>query len=183
MPAGTPFDPERHDGVRRHVGNNGSTPWRERYTMRAMPVSWNRLASAAARTSGFGIGAWLLFASGGALAHHGTSQYVMTEEIRLTGTVAEWTFESPHSWLRLQVTEPDGAVGEWSIESAPPGYMAAQGWSGASLERGERVTVLVSPLRDDAEPRRGILLEIDPADAEALVVRPRGRFGRPATLE
>lgn len=148
-----------------------------------MPVSWNRLLPAAVRASVLGLGASLLFASGGAVAHHGTSQYIMTEEIALTGTVAEWTFEPPHSWLRLQVTGPNGAVGEWSIESAPPGYMEAQGWSEASLERGDRVTVLISPLRDETEPRRGILLEVDPADGEALIVRPRGRFGRPATLE
>ncbi len=106
----------------------------------------------------------------------------MTEEISLTGTVAEWTFRNPHSWLRLDVTGPAGRVTEWSIESAPPGYMADQGWSATSLEPGEAVTVLISPLRDEDEPYRGILLEIDPADGEALIVRPRGRFGRPATL-
>jgi hypothetical protein len=105
----------------------------------------------------------------------------MTEEISLTGTVKEWTFQNPHSWLRLDVTGRDGAVTEWSIESAPPNYMARQGWSAQSLERGAEVTILISPLRNGNEPNRGILLEIAPADGEALVVRPPGRFGRPPT--
>jgi hypothetical protein len=107
----------------------------------------------------------------------------MSEEISLTGTVREWTFGNPHTWLWLDVTAPDGEVTEWSIESAPPSYMAQQGWSAASLERGEQVTILISPLRNENEPNRGILLEIDPANGRALIVRPPGRFGRPATAE
>lgn len=129
------------------------------------------------------LGLGLLSCAATAFAHHGTSEYVMTEEIRLTGTVTEWTFGNPHTWLRLDVTGPDGETTEWSIESAPPNYMAGQGWSDTSLEHGEEVTILISPLRDEDEPNRGILLEIDPANGEELIVRPRGRFGRPATLE
>jgi hypothetical protein len=128
------------------------------------------------------VGFGLLWCAG-AFAHHGTSQYVMTEERSLTGTVTEWTFRNPHSWLRLGVTGPDGAVTEWSIESAPPNYMARQGWSAESLERGDEVTILISPLRNGNEPNRGILLEIVAGNGEALIVRPPGRFGRPARAE
>lgn len=125
----------------------------------------------------------LLGCAATASAHHGTSEYVMTEELTLTGTVKEWTFGNPHTWLWLDVTTADGSVIEWSIESAPPGYMARQGWSEKSLERGEEVTVLISPLRNRRQPNRGILLEIDAASGPALVVRPPGRFGRPAKTE
>jgi len=130
---------------------------------------------------GFGLG--VLLCAAVAFAHHGTSEYVMTEEISLTGTVKEWTFQNPHSWLRLDVTGPDGEMTEWSIESAPPNYMARQGWSAESLARGDEVTILISPLRNENDPNRGILLEIDAAGGKALVVRPPGRFGRPATAE
>jgi hypothetical protein len=130
-----------------------------------------------------GLGLSLLGCAGTAFAHHGTAEYIMTEEISLTGTVNEWTFENPHSWLRLDVRAPDGEVTAWSIESAPPNYMARQGWSAESLERGEEVTILISPLRNEDEPHRGILLEIDPGDGEALIVRPPGRFGRPAKAD
>ena len=133
--------------------------------------------------SGPGLGLGALSCAAAAFAHHGTSEYVMTEEIALSGTVKEWTFQNPHSWLRLDVTGPNGEVTEWSIESAPPNYMARQGWSAESLDRGEEVAILISPLRNDNEPNRGILLEIDPANGEALVVRPPGRFGRPATAK
>lgn len=127
---------------------------------------------------GLGLGALLCAQT--ALTHHGTSEYVMTQEVSLTGTVKEWAFQNPHSWLWLDVTGADGDIAEWSIESAPPNYMARQGWSAQSLARGDEVTVLISPLRNQNEPNRGILLEIDPARGDKLIVRPRGRFGRPA---
>jgi hypothetical protein len=130
-----------------------------------------------------GLGLSLLLYAATAVPHHGTSAYDMTEEISLTGTVKEWRFQNPHTWLWLDVAGPDGEVTEWSIESAPPNYMARQGWSAESLERGEEVTILISPLRNEDEPNSGILLEIDPANGEALIVRPLGQFGRPATAE
>ena len=39
-------------------------------------------------------------------AHHGTSAYDMSTEISLTGTVKEWTFGNPHTWLWLTVPSP-----------------------------------------------------------------------------
>lgn len=62
--------------------------------------------------------AWLA-GMGLALAHHGTSTHEMNTELALTGTVTEWTFRNPHSWLTLAVTPATGPVEEWSIESAP----------------------------------------------------------------
>jgi len=110
-------------------------------------------------------------------AHHGTSTYEMNVEIRLTGTVKEWTFNNPHSWLWITVPGSSGGNEEWSIESAPPNYLTGQGWSASTLKTGEKLTAVISPLRGEA--RRGILLEVIRSDGKTLVVRPRGSFGRP----
>lgn len=112
-------------------------------------------------------------------AHHGTSSYDMNTEIRLTGTVKSWTFGNPHTWLWLNVQDARGKQ-EWSVESAPPNYLSAQGWSAGTLKAGEELTILISPLR--AEPLRGILLEVKRSNGETLIVRPRGSFGRPASV-
>jgi hypothetical protein len=104
----------------------------------------------------------------------------MNTEVRLTGTVKQWTFENPHTWLWLEVAGPGGGGVEWSIESAPPNYLSARGWSRSTLKVGQRLTALVSPLR--TEPRRAILLEVQRSSGETLVVRPRGAFGRPAAV-
>ena len=73
-----------------------------------------------------------------------------------------------------------GPVEEWSIESAPPTYLAGQGWSVSTLKAGEKLTALVSPLK--GEPKRAILLEVTRASGETLIVRPRGSFGRPSQI-
>jgi hypothetical protein len=113
--------------------------------------------------------------------HHGTSTYDMTTEIQLTGAVKEWTFGNPHSWLWLTVPTPQKQTLEWSIESAPPNYLMAQGWSPTTLKAGETLTVSISPLKN--EPRRGILLEVKRSSGEILIVRPRGSFGRPSSVK
>jgi hypothetical protein len=110
-------------------------------------------------------------------AHHGTSTYDMNTEISLTGTVKEWTFGNPHTWLWLTVSAPQKPAEEWSIESAPPIYLAGQGWSVSTLKAAETLTALISPLK--GEPKRGILLEVKRSSGERLIVRPRGSFGRP----
>jgi hypothetical protein len=109
-------------------------------------------------------------------AHHGTSLYDMEKEIVLTGTVKEWSWRNPHTWLTLEVPASTGIVEEWSIESAPPAYMARQGWSATTFKSGETLAVTISLLK--AGPRAGILLEAARGQGEVLVVRPRGSFGR-----
>jgi hypothetical protein len=104
----------------------------------------------------------------------------MTKEVSLTGTVKEWTFNNPHSWLWLNVKPSQGTVEEWSIESAPPNYLTRQGWSASTLKAGENITILTSPLK--GEPKRGILLEVKRSGGETLIVRPRGSFGRPISV-
>jgi hypothetical protein len=123
----------------------------------------------------------VLILSSVVLAHHGTSLYEMNREITLKGTIKEWSFGNPHTWLWLNVTASDGKAEEWSIESAPPTYLAGQGWSAATLKPGEEITALVSPRRGEA--RSGILLEVHRKDGEVLMVRPRGSFGRPRSVD
>ena len=122
----------------------------------------------------------LAILSGWLFGHHGTSTYDMNTEIRLTGIVKQWTFGNPHSWLWLDIPAAQKPAEEWSIESAPRSYLSRQEWSPSTLKACEQLTVLISPLK--TEPRRGILLEVKRPSGETLIVRPRGSFGRPATL-
>lgn len=117
------------------------------------------------------LGLILLFAP-----HHGTSTYDMDREIPVTGTIKEWSFANPHTWLWLTVSPTE----EWSIEGAPPNFLLRQGWSPTTLRAGEKLTVLISPLK--GQPKRGILLELKRSNGATLVMRPRGSFGRPARV-
>ena len=56
-----------------------------------------------------------------ALAHHSFAMFDKSVEKVATGTVVRWEFNVPHSWLRMNVKNPDGTETLWSFEgSAPP---------------------------------------------------------------
>jgi Family of unknown function (DUF6152) len=111
-------------------------------------------------------------------AHHGTSLYAMDKEIVLTGTIKEWSWRNPHTWLYLRVPGVDGQLDEWSLESAPPAYLARQGWSETTFTAGEKVSATICLLKTPDGSKTAILLEVAREHGEVLVVRPPGSFGR-----
>jgi len=66
----------------------------------------------------------LLLTASVAFAHHSFAMFDHTVEKVATGTVARWAFNVPHSWLYLNVKNPDGTETLWSFEgSAPTGLL------------------------------------------------------------
>ena len=111
-------------------------------------------------------------------AHHGTSLYAMDKEIVLTGTIKEWAWRNPHTWLYLRVPGVGGQLDEWNLESAPPAYLARQGWSETTFTAGEKVSATICLLKTPDGSKTGILVEVARENREVLVVRPPGSFGR-----
>jgi hypothetical protein len=110
-------------------------------------------------------------------AHHGVSTYDMQKEAVLEGTVKEWRWGNPHTWLYLTVTGGDGKTENWSIEGAPPNWMTGQGWTTTSLKSGEKVSIKFHPSR--LEPKGGILMEVHQSDGKVLKVNRPARLGGP----
>lgn len=48
----------------------------------------------------------------------------------------------------MMVPDENGELVEWSIEAGSPNQMSRKGWSKRSLVPGEKVTVILGPLRD-----------------------------------
>jgi hypothetical protein len=85
-----------------------------------------------------------------ALAHHSNSAYQVDKIITLTGTVKEWQWSNPHTWLYLTVRAEDGTEQEWAVEGRAPGVLRRAGWDSAILQPGETVTVHASPSKNGA---------------------------------
>src|SRR3990167_4757600 len=83
-----------------------------------------------------------------ALAHHSNSFYQVDQIITLTGTVKEWRWMNPHTWLHITVVGEDGKPQEWAVEGRAPGILGRAGWDNASLKPGETVTVHASPAKN-----------------------------------
>jgi hypothetical protein len=84
-----------------------------------------------------------------ASAHHSFAMFDRTVQLEVEGVVKDFQFTNPHSWIQLMVTPAGGgAAAEWSIEALSPNVLGRAGWKKNTLKPGDRVKVLVNPLRN-----------------------------------
>ena len=50
-----------------------------------------------------------------ALAHHSTVMFAKDKEVKLTGTVTQFSYTNPHALIRIMVPWPEGSPVEWRI--------------------------------------------------------------------
>jgi hypothetical protein len=108
---------------------------------------------------------WALGA-GSASAHHSTGMFDQARTVKLVGTVKQFQWTNPHSWIQLDVTNEAGVKEEWSIEGNSPNQLIRLGWKPGTLKAGDTVTLLVKPMRDGA--KGGMFVEITLADGTVL---------------
>ncbi|HMB72530.1 MAG TPA: DUF6152 family protein [Gammaproteobacteria bacterium] len=112
----------------------------------------------------------VLLASTPAIAHHSNSAYQVDEIITLEGTVTEWRWSNPHTWLMMSVENDAGEVVEWAVEGRAPGILGRAGWNRDVLRPGETVTVHASPSKDGSAV--GIIARVTKDDGTVLGNRP-----------
>ena len=81
-------------------------------------------------------------------AHHSFAMFDRDQEIVKTGTVVRWAFNNPHSWLYLNVKNPDGTETLWSFEGSAPQSLLTRGITGSTFEPGAIVTLSYCPMKD-----------------------------------
>lgn len=101
-----------------------------------------------------------------AISHHSNSSYQVDQIISLTGTVKEWQWVNPHTWLIMTVQDQDGTATEWAVEGRAPGILRRAGWSSTSFTAGETVQIYASPQKDGAPV--GIISRVTKADGTVL---------------
>ena len=86
--------------------------------------------------------------AGPATAHHAFAMFDTNREVTLDGTVKEFQWTNPHTWVQLLVKDSGGKEVEWSIEGSSPNNLARFGWTRNSLKSGDRVQAVVHPMKD-----------------------------------
>ena len=112
-----------------------------------------------------------------AFAHHSFAMFDAEKKATLEGTVKEFQWTNPHSWILMNVANQQGQMEQWAIEMGAPGGLARQGWLPKTLTPGMPVKVVIHPLRDGKSG--GQFLAVTLPDGKVMG-NPAGRGPAPA---
>ena len=107
-----------------------------------------------------------VLASAPALAHHSFAMFDRQKEVTLKGTVKEFQWTNPHSFIEIEVADAQGLTTPYSIEMNSPNNLTRQGWKSTALKPGDKVTLVMNPLRDGS--KGGLFISVMLPDGKVL---------------
>ena len=111
------------------------------------------------------------------LAHHSPAAFEAQKTVTLVGTVKEFRWQNPHTWIEMMVPNEKGQEVLWAVELTSPTYLVKNGWKSTTLKPGDKVTVVGRPLKS-GEPGSAIFTSLTLADGRTLTER-AARLGGP----
>ena len=99
-------------------------------------------------------------------AHHSPAAFDRTKEVKLVGTVKEFRWQNPHTWIEVIVPDEKGKDVLWGVELTSPTYLIRAGWKSNIIKPGDKVTVVVNPLKSGEFG--GIFVSMTLADGRKL---------------
>jgi hypothetical protein len=100
-----------------------------------------------------------------ALAHHSfTATYFEDRTVKIAGTVKQFQFRNPHSFVHVEAPDENGAMHRWSVEWGGSAQLSNQGLAAATLRPGDVVEITGNPGRDAADHRVRMLYLLRPSD-------------------
>jgi hypothetical protein len=103
-------------------------------------MNWKVVSLAAIAVSTFAAAAF---------AHHSFAMFDADKTVTLQGTVKEFEWVNPHSWLRVTVNdEKSGKPAVWAIEMSSPSRLITMGMRANSVRAGDEVSVTIHPMKD-----------------------------------
>jgi hypothetical protein len=100
--------------------------------------------------------------------HHSfPAHYQADSSVRLEGTVSEFLWRNPHTFIHLEVVNEAGEPQIWAIEWNNTVIMANAGFTSETFHTGDDVIITGNPSRDGTRRVRLVTIE-RPADGLAL---------------
>lgn len=100
-------------------------------------------------------------------AHHSfAAEFDDKKPLKLTGTVTKMEWTNPHSWIHLDVKNPDGSVTQWMIEAGSPNALYRLGYNKNMLPVGTVIVVDGYHAKDNS--KRGVGKDLTFVDGKRL---------------
>lgn len=112
----------------------------------------------------------ILAASVTVAAHHSSAGIDRTKSVELVGTIKQFSWTNPHSWMEVDVPDQKGGTITWKVEMTSPAYLVRAGWKSTTVKTGDEVKVTVRPLRDGSPG--GLFVSVLLADGRTFSERP-----------
>jgi len=93
-------------------------------------------------------GAAIAVAAVPVIAHHSGAMFEDKKTITVEGTVKEFQYTNPHSWLLVDVKNADGSVTTWGFEAEGPTTLQRAGIKPSEFRAGTKVTMTGRPMKD-----------------------------------
>jgi hypothetical protein len=116
-----------------------------------LPAALSTFAPLAMRAWKVLLGVTALNFASPCVAHHSAAMFDPVKQVTLVGSLKELQWNNPHCWIQMLVPDPGNSPAgpvEWGIEMDSPLALFRRGWKPGSLKPGDKITVVVNPLRD-----------------------------------
>lgn len=105
---------------------------------------------------------------GNAFAHHSfAATYLEDQRITIEGTVLQFQFRNPHSFIHVQAPDENGEMHRWAVEWSSPATLSGAGVDRSTLRPGDVIQVTGAPGRDPSDHRLVVREIFRPSDGYA----------------
>jgi hypothetical protein len=110
-----------------------------------------------------------------ATAHHSFAMFDQSKQLPLNGTVHDFQWTNPHAFIDVDVPNSAGGLDLWKVELNSPNNLKRQGWKSTQMKTGDKVTVVINPLRDGT--KGGLFIAVTLPDGKIMGDPTRARGG------
>jgi hypothetical protein len=115
----------------------------------------------------------VLVSSAPAWAHHSqAAQYDTTKEVKIEGTLVQFQFRNPHTFIQIEAPDETGKPVRWSIEWGGVGQLNGQGVTRTTLKYGDPVIITANPSRTPNDRKLHMLTLMRTSDGFGWGTRP-----------
>jgi len=106
-----------------------------------------------------------LAAGGRAYAHHSfAATYFVDQEVTVEGTLTQFLYRNPHSFVKVEAKDDKGETVTWSVEWGGGAQLTQEHVTRDTLKPGDHVIVTGNPGRDPSEHRIRLHKIVRPSD-------------------